>query len=462
MSLQNNILPNIDVTDFAELILKYSTDGILLTDSTGLVIAINKRFSTLFQIPASEVLGSNVLDLVKQGAWSPNLFQRVVQKKKTLSIIQTTRSGKSILATGTPIFDDADKLLYVLFNDRDMSLQSVLENDSTDSVELAIKAAAKNEHHVAESQQYTLNGIVVKSSSMKKQLNLALQVARFPVPVLLTGESGVGKTMFARFIHDQSPRREGPFIAINCGAIPDQLVESELFGHTGGAFTGATAGGKKGRVLAADKGTLFLDEISELPYVLQVKLLQFLETNQIYPVGGTSPIPVDCTVLAATNRNLASMIADKMFRDDLYFRLNGMPIELPPLRKRREEIPPLARFFLEQYSTRFGIEASLTPEALNELEQLPFKGNVRELSHLIQRLLIGTGGGKITVEDIREWATTETEDSPHQLPHYEGTLSQQVSQFEKEIIQQTIEECGSQAEAAKILGVHQSTLSRKL
>jgi PAS domain S-box-containing protein len=253
-----NILPNIDVTDFAKLILNYSNDGILLTDSTGLVLAINKRFSKLFQIPTSEVLGSNVLELSKQGAWSPNLFQRVVQKKKTLSVIQTTRSGSSILATGTPIFDDEGKLLYVLFNDRDMSLQSVLENDSTKSVELAINADAKNEHLVAETQQYTLNGIVVKSNIMKKQLNLALQVAKFPVPVLLTGESGVGKTMFARFIHDQSPRREGPFIAINCGAIPDQLVESELFGHTGGAFTGATAGGKKGRIRAADGGTLFL------------------------------------------------------------------------------------------------------------------------------------------------------------------------------------------------------------
>ena len=457
-----NILPNIDVTDFAKLILNYSNDGILLTDSTGLVLAINKRFSKLFQIPTSEVLGSNVLELVKQGAWSPNLFQRVVQKKKTLSVIQTTRSGSSILATGTPIFDDVGKLLYVLFNDRDMSLQSVLENDSTKSVELAINAETKDEHLVAETQQYTLNGIVVKSNIMKKQLNLALQVAKFPVPVLLTGESGVGKTMFARFIHDQSPRREGPFIAINCGAIPDQLVESELFGHTGGAFTGATAGGKKGRIRAADGGTLFLDEISELPYILQVKLLQFLETSQIYPVGGTSPIPVDCTVIAATNRNLASMMANKIFRDDLYFRLNGMPIELPPLRKRTEEIPPLARFFLEQYSTRFGIEASLTPEALYELAQLPFKGNVRELSHLIQRLLIVTGGGEITVEHVHEWATTKTKDTPNQLPHYDGTLSQQVSQFEKDIIQQTIEECGSQAEAAKILGVHQSTLSRKL
>ncbi|NNK13139.1 MAG: sigma 54-interacting transcriptional regulator, partial [Desulfofustis sp.] len=224
MPLHRNILPDIDVTDFAKLILNYSTDGILLADSAGFVIAINKRFSKIFEIPASEVLGSNVLELSKQGAWSPNLFQRVVQKKKTLSIIQTTRSGRSILATGTPIFDDAGKLLYVLFNDRDMSLQSVLENDSTDSVELAIRAAAKSEHLVAETQQYTLNGIVVKSNIMKKQLNLALQVARFPLPVLLTGESGVGKTMFARFIHDQSPRKEGPFIAINCGAIPDQLV----------------------------------------------------------------------------------------------------------------------------------------------------------------------------------------------------------------------------------------------
>jgi len=457
-----NILPNIDVTDFAKLILNYSTDGILLTDSTGLVIAINKRFSKLFQISASEVLGSNVLELSKQGAWSPNLFQRVVQKKKTLSVIQTTRSGRSILATGTPIFDDVGKLLYVLFNDRDMSLQSVLENDSTNSVELAINADAKVEHFVTETQQYTLSGIVVKSNIMKKQLNLALQVAKFPVPVLLTGESGVGKTMFARFIHDQSPRREGPFIAINCGAIPDQLVESELFGHTGGAFTGATAGGKKGRIRAADGGTLFLDEISELPYILQVKLLQFLETSQIYPVGGTSPVPVDCTVIAATNRNLASMMANKIFRDDLYFRLNGMPIELPPLRKRTEEIPPLARFFLEQYSTRFGIEASLTPEALNELVQLPFKGNVRELSHLIQRLLIVTGGGEITVEHVHEWATTKTKDTPNELSHYDGTLRQRVSQFEKDTITQTIEEYGSQAEAAKILGVHQSTLSRKL
>lgn len=461
MPLQH-ILPSIDITEFAKLLLQHGTDGILLTDSTGRVVALNATYSKIFQIPASEVLGCNVLELVKQGAWSPNLFQRVMQKRKMMSVVQTTQKGKSILSTGTPVFGDNGEIRYVLFNDRDMSLQSLLEKDSSKSVELAINADAKDEHLDTDTGQYTLNGIVVKSPEMKSKLNLALQVAKFPIPVLLTGESGVGKTMFARFIHDRSSRREGPFVAINCGAIPDQLVESELFGHTKGAFTGATAAGKKGRILAADGGTLFLDEISELPYILQVKLLQFLETKQIYPVGGTTPINVDCTVIAATNNCLETMIENKLFRNDLYYRLNGMPIELPPLRERREEISALARFFLEQYSTRFSLTANLSPAALHTLEQLPLAGNVRELSLLIQRLLIVTGGGEIQASHVEEWSATKKDRTAQIGSNYSGTLSEQVSQFERDIIGKTIHQCGSQAEAAKKLGVHQSTLSRKL
>lgn len=462
MMAQSYISPEIELSEFAKIILDNSTEGILLTDSTGLAIATNRKFCELFQISVTDLLGINVLDLVKQGLWSPNLFQRVAQKRKPLSVIQTTKSGNSILATGTPIFDDKRRLRYVLFNDRDMSLQSVLEGDSHKAVELTIHAGTKYEESIPETQQYTLSGIVTKNKLMKSKLNLALQVAKFPVPVLLTGESGVGKSMYARFIHDQSPRREGPFIAINCGAIPEQLVESELFGHTGGAFTGASAKGKKGRVQAAHNGTLFLDEISELPYPLQVKLLQFLETSQIYPVGGTDPIPVDCTVIAATNKNLAEMMAEKKFRDDLFFRLNGIPIELPPLRKRPEDIPPLARFFLEQYATRFGIAASLTPEALQELAKYRYYGNVRELSFLIQRLIIVTGGGQIDAEHVQQWVTDEIPAGSTSYPSYFGNLSQQVAQFERDLIKKTIAEYGNQVEAARVLGVHQSTLSRKL
>lgn len=454
-------LPGSDSTELLTLLLEHGTDGILLTDGTGRVLGLNKSYSKLFHISATEVLGRNVLELVAQGAWSPNLFQRVVQKQQSLSVVQTTIKGGAVLSTGTPIFDDNSQLRYVLFNDRDMSLQSLLEIKSSSPVEVSVHTDSK-EQHIAETQRYTLNNIVVQSDAMKKQLHLALRVAKYPIPILLTGESGVGKSMVARFIHDQSPRRKGSFIAINCGAIPEQLVESELFGHKEGAFTGASLGGKKGLIEAADKGTLFLDEISELPYNLQVKLLQFLETSQIYPVGGTTPVPVSCTFIAATNGSLTKMISDKTFRDDLYYRLNGIPILLPPLRERTEEIPALAQYFLEQYSTRFGIKATLTASAIAELQQLPFLGNVRELSYLIQRLLIISENGEITAQDVHSWADSENRSNSNVKTTYSGTLVEQVSQFEHNLIHQTIKAYGSQKKAAKALDVHQSTLSRKL
>ncbi len=458
--LDHYIFPGADVNELLTLLLEYGTDGILLTDATGLVLAVNKSYSMLFHIPVSEVLGCNVLELVEEGAWSPNLFQRVVKKQGSLSIVQTTRTGSAVLSTGTPIFDNKGGLQYVLFNDRDMSLQSLLESDSSSPVEVTVHADSKDEQ-TPETEQFSLNNIVVQNAVMKKQLQLALRVAKYPIPILLTGESGVGKSMVARFIHDQSPRRQGPFVAINCGAIPDQLVESELFGHKAGAFTGARSGGKKGRIETAEGGTLFLDEISELPYILQVKLLQFLETKQVYPVGSTTSVSVDCAVVAATNRRLSRMIADKTFRDDLYYRLNGIPIHLPPLRERREEIPPLAEYFLEQYSIRFDIKALLTSNAVIELQKLPFEGNIRELSYLIQRLLIVADGGKITAQHVRSWAESDTRPNSNNTTAYSGTLAEQVSQFERDLIWQTIQDCGNQEKAAKVLGVHQSTLSRK-
>ncbi|WP_028584937.1 sigma-54 interaction domain-containing protein [Desulfogranum mediterraneum] len=456
------LLPDLDLDEFLTLILEHATDGILLTDATGRVVAMNRSYSILFDIPCAAVLGRSVLELVAEGAWSPNLFQRVALQQKRLSVVQTTHTGNTVLSTGTPIYDDSGELRYVLFNDRDMSLQSLLEDDAGSPVELSLHAEPEHDPP-APGQASALNNIVVQSSAMKRLLQLALRAAQFPVPILLSGESGVGKSMVARFIHDQSPRRQGPFVAINCGAIPEQLLESELFGHTAGAFTGASSGGKKGRIESAHQGTLFLDEISELPYPLQVKLLQFLETKQLYPLGSTSPRAIDCVVVAATNRSLGEMISEKSFREDLYYRLNGIPLQLPPLRERREEIPTLVHYFLEQYAARFGIEASLCPSAGKALEELPYPGNVRELSHLIQRLLIVAEGGLISAQLVRSWADTSGQPAPEgELAATAGTLSQQVAQFERKLIRQTIQQCGSQQEAAKLLGVHQSTLSRKL
>ncbi len=462
------IVPGVDIKNFAELLLEHGTDGVLLTDADGGVVAMNKSYGRLFDMSHTEVLGRRVQDLVAEGAWSPSLFERIAQQKKSLTVIETTRKGNAILSTGTPIFDENGEIIYVLFNDRDMSLQSLLERDlnsPVDStlVEVALHASDKGDGQLDAETWDSFDGIVVKSRIMKQQLHLAMRVAKYPVPVLLTGESGVGKSMVARFIHDQSPQRLGPFVAINCGAIPEQLVESELFGHTEGAFTGARAGGKIGRVESADGGTLFLDEISELPYELQVKLLQFLETKQIYPVGSTEPVTVACTVVAATNTSLPAMISKKTFREDLYYRLNGIPIALPPLRERREEIPPLAQYFLDHFSHRFEVESSISPGGYEELSRLPFAGNIRELSHLIQRLIIITDGGEITRQHVRAWSedSIRAKTEPDKVS-FSGTLAEQVRQFERQLIAKTVTHYGSQEEAAKVLGVHQSTLSRKL
>ncbi|PID44426.1 MAG: AAA family ATPase [Proteobacteria bacterium] len=462
------ILPGIDIINFAQILLQHGTDGVLLTNGAGVVVAMNKSYSRLFDIPHTDVLGRNVQDLVAEGAWSPSLFERVVQQRKSLTVIQTTRKGTAILSSGTPIFDKQGEISHVLFNDRDMSLQSLLERDLSSPVDSSLVEVALNASEQPDGQPDAetwdrFDGIVVKSRIMKEQLHLAMRVAKYPVPVLLTGESGVGKSMVARFIHDQSPQRLGPFVAINCGAIPEQLVESELFGHKEGAFTGARAGGKVGRIETADGGTLFLDEIGELPYELQVKLLQFLETKQIYPVGSTKPIPVECTIVAATNTALSTMISNKTFREDLYYRLNGIPILLPPLRERREEIPPLAQYFLDHYSSRFGVDASISADGYEALSHLHFKGNIRELSHLIQRLIIITDGGEITAQHVRSWSedSIQAKTTPDQNC-FSGTLAEQVKQFERQIIAKAVNHYGSQEKAAKVLGVHQSTLSRKL
>lgn len=456
------VVPDFSITKFVDIFLNHGTHGILLTDAAGRIVAMNKSYCTLFHLLPQNALGRNVLDLVGEGAWSPNVLQRVLRKKQSVSVVQTTHKGNTVLSTGTPVFGDNDKIQYVLFNDRDMSLKALLESDTSSPVEMAIHAGTDTEQPSMENAQHSMGGIVIQNAIMKQQVNLALRVAKFQVPVLLTGESGVGKSMIAKFIHDQSSRRKGPFVAINCGAIPDQLMESELFGHVKGAFTGADSRGKKGRITAADGGTLFLDEISELPYLLQVKLLQFLETKQIFPVGSTKAIPVDCTVIAATNQFLPAMISNRSFRKDLYYRLNGLPISLPPLRERKDEIPILAHYFLEQYSSKFDIDACFTPSACDELQTLPFYGNVRELSHLIQRLIIVAEQGRITAQHVRKWTDVVPFGESMGVGAYTGTLNEQVVQFQKDVIRKTIQRCGSQEKAAKALGVHQSTLSRKL
>jgi len=302
--------------------------------------------------------------------------------------------------------------------------------------------------------------------SMREMEHLAAKVASTSSTVLVTGESGTGKGVVARLIHQQSQRADGSFIPVNCGAIPENLVESEFFGHTRGAFTGADKV-RKGLFLEANGGTIFLDEIGELPLSLQVKLLHVIEEKVVRPVGSEVARPVDVRIIAATNRNLADMVAQGTFREDLYFRLSVFHINVPPLRERRQDLPALFRFLLQRNTRRMGsssIKASLDPSAEETLLNYEWPGNVRELENVIDRALVLTDSGQITLADLPPQITKITHASSQETGlSFSGTLREQVKKYEIAVILKTIDASeGDRRAAAQKLDIGLSSLYRKL
>ncbi len=304
--------------------------------------------------------------------------------------------------------------------------------------------------------KYSFDGIVFSGPPMRKVLDLVQKVAATEATVLIMGESGTGKELIARALHEKSPRRNGAFVAINCGALPEGLLESELFGHVRGAFTGAERN-KRGLFEEANGGTLFLDEISETTPGLQVKLLRALQEGEIRRVGDNHPFKVSGRLLAATNKDLTKLVAEGKFREDLYYRLKVFPIELPALRERPEDILPLAEHFLRKAKKKLGGAAvKFSPPAADALRRYRWPGNVRELEHVIERVLIMAAGASIATGDL----------PPEMIPSAEAAKNdpkETLDDAEKRHILQAIEDCGgNQVAAAKRLGVARNTLWRKL
>jgi transcriptional regulator with PAS, ATPase and Fis domain len=291
---------------------------------------------------------------------------------------------------------------------------------------------------------------------------MAMRVARVDSSVLLTGESGVGKGLFAELIHRSSNRSNGSLIKVNCGAIPETLIEAELFGYESGAFTGARAGGKPGYLEMAEGGTLLLDEIGELPYGAQVKLLRFLEDNDVIRVGSTRSRKIDVRVIAATNRDLESMVNTGGFRKDLFFRLNVVPIKIPPLRERVEDIPPLIHHFLKLFNEKCNTAKSLSPLVVDCFCNYKFPGNIRELANLIEQLVVLTPEDIIGLEDLPSTIRNGETGFCNLVAENEWNLNKMVKDVEKQMILRALKICGSQRKAARLLGVDHSTLSRKI
>ncbi|HSO41017.1 MAG TPA: sigma 54-interacting transcriptional regulator [Labilithrix sp.] len=313
-------------------------------------------------------------------------------------------------------------------------------------------------------EAFSTNGAIVASPAMKRVVELLERIALAPISVLLVGETGVGKDVFARAIHAASPRKAGPYTAINCAALPDHLIESELFGHEKGAFTGAGQA-KLGLIEASTNGTAFLDEIGELPLPQQGKLLRVLEGGEVLRVGALKPRPIDVRFVAATNRDLKADADRGTFRRDLYFRLNGMTLAIPPLRERREDVHPLARHFAESAAAKLGRSAPvLSPETLTALDRYPFPGNIRELRNIVERAVALTVDGVISPEHL----VLETAGSGGfpTVPSYAGesaALSDPVAEADRQRILEALAQCaGNQTRAAEVLGISRRTLVSRL
>jgi PAS domain S-box-containing protein len=463
-----------------ESIFNYSHDGIYVTDGKGDTLKVNPGSERNFGLSSDQLIGQNVVDLENQGVFKPSVVQKVLKEQKRITLYQETRAGKVTMATGNPIFDDDGRIIRVICNSMDITELTLLKERLKWNEEMV----QRYETELLELRQKDtkIDGFIVNSEKMKNVLNLITKVATVDSNVILTGESGTGKDVVARAIHTYSNRNKKPFIKVNCGAIPDNLLESELFGYDSGAFTGAKKGGKPGYFELADKGTLFLDEIGELPFSLQAKLLQAIQEKVIQRVGGTCSIKVDFRLVAATNRDLAEMVKKGEFREDLYYRLNVIPVQLPPLRDRKEEIPFLIKYFLNKFNSQYNMEKTIKTNALTMLLNYHWPGNVRQLQNVMERLIILSDGSTISPEDIlyilgdqfnmNHLLTQEasmSEDLIGQLTSFseeeEGDgydLKKELKQIEKKLIKDAINKCKTTRKTADFLGLSQSTLVRRV
>lgn len=449
-----------------------SHDGIVITNGLGVVIAVNKAFLAISRLNERDILWKPLSELNEKGIIPDCAMMHVFERRRCETSIVKFAHGKETLVSSTPVIDKAGKIIRVLSNVRDITELKEL-HDKLGSAEAMVKHYQR-EVNVKLSSEKTHGLKLHRSRVMEDLYERVRKVADTKLPVLITGESGVGKTALAKYMHILSDRNEtGSFIHINCSAIPETLLESELFGYEAGAFTGAKKP-KIGLFEIAHKGTILLDEIGDMPLSLQAKLLNVLQEMTFYRVGGTRPVNADVRILAATNQNPEQLILDNKFRRDLYFRLNVIPIEIPPLRERREDVGPLIAHYLDQSNRRYERAKTLSAEAANILLDYTWPGNVRELTNLIDQLVILTAPDIIRPEHLPAEMTgrgtgskacrlQDGEDEAGPVPVWApGTsLKSAVADIESRIIQEAICHYGSLKQAARALGVDESTLTRK-
>ncbi|MBM4235314.1 MAG: PAS domain S-box protein [Firmicutes bacterium] len=445
-----------------DAVIAFSSDEILIADREGRVLRASRQFEDNFGVELDAVLGKTVDELEKKKVFYPSVTRLVLDKKEVQTVIQSRRDGRKLLATGTPAFNDDGSIFRVVVNTRDITKLNNLKQ-KLEETELLKN---RYQQELVELRQGYLGSsdLIAESPAMVDLVRMAQKIAAVDSTVLLTGESGVGKGMIARFIHSCSPRSAKPFTVVNCGAIPENLLESELFGYAGGAFTGALKEGKIGKLELANKGTLFLDEIADLPLNLQVKLLHVIQEGVISRIGSTREIILNLRFIAATNRDIATLVEEGKFREDLYFRLDVIPLLVPPLRERREDIRKLTAAFLEKLNRRYQKQKSFSAEALTMFEAYQWPGNVRELENLIERMIIVAEVEEITPQSLPGYLLGESKKESF-LQAAKGDLpplKEALETLEKELLTKAMQRYRTTYEIAVALQVDQSTVVRKI
>lgn len=445
-----------------DTIIESISDGIYITDGEGYTLRINSAYERISGIKAEEVIGRNMKELVAEGVYSESVSLLVLSEREPVTITHEIKTGKEVLITGNPVFDESGDIVRVVTTVRDLHKLNSLKQQLAETRKLSER------YHLELAQlrlqQMKLNDVVIESEPMQKLIKLALRAGEVNSTVLLTGESGVGKEIIAKIIHRTGRGNDSSLIKVNCGAIPENLLETELFGYERGAFTGARKEGKPGLFEVAENGTLFLDEIGELSLNLQVKLLRAIQEKEIIRVGGISPIKINVRIIAATNRNLEQMVDEGKFREDLYYRLSVVPIHVPPLRERRDDVIPMIWHFLEKFNNQFKTNKQIESEALKALERYDWPGNVRELENTIERLIVLTHNDLIKINDLPEYiGSDEVLKTPSDIivPNL-MPLKDAVEEVEKQIIMKTLQKYSTTREVASALGVSQPTIVRKM
>lgn len=430
-------------------IFESSFDEIFVTDAHGTVIMVNSACEQYYGLSKSDFVGKHVRELEEQGIFYPSASLQVIESKQALEIVQKTDKSRYLHVRARPIFYKNGKLKSVISYSRDLTDLMELSHQ-VDKMEQQIEFYKRE----LVQTQSDITGIIVHSDKMKKVFQFIERVSVVDTTILILGETGVGKSRIARLMHDRSSRKTKPYYEVNCAALPETLIEAELFGYEGGAFTGGLKQGKKGLIEKANFGTLFLDEVGELSLSAQSKLLHVLQEKKVRPIGGTKEIKLDIRIVAATNQPLEEMVKKGTFRRDLYYRLNVIPLYIPPLRERREDIIPLVHHFLTVFNERYNRNVEFSPKVFEAFLKGEWPGNIREIENMVERLVV-TSERIVTIRDV-PFLQQETYTSAHL------SLHQKLEELECRLIQEAYEEFGSSYKVAEELGISQSSAIRKI